>query len=254
MRILVLLAAVSMPVIAALSNRGLFGPDNATLSDRYPTLLVAAGYAFSIWGLIFVLDAAWALWQATLRRRSDRALDAVRRPAALGFGLTAAWMVVFPQEWFVAALVVIWAALACLLQAWLRCLNSPAASAASRGWGPLTLGLHAGWLSLAAFLNTAQVVVAYRLLPVDHMLPWSLALWAGAGALLLGVNRLAGGHLAYPAAALWGLAGVMVEQAGSPLRGAGASAVAAGLLALLLLGQTLWLRRQAHRAPRQAAA
>lgn len=83
MRILVLIAAVAMPVIAALSNRGFFGPDNATLSDRYPTLLVAAGYAFSIWGLIFVLDVGWALWQATLRRRQDRGLDAVRRPAAL---------------------------------------------------------------------------------------------------------------------------------------------------------------------------
>lgn len=252
MRILVLIAAAAMPVIAALSNRGFFGPDNATLSERYPTLLVAAGYAFSIWGLIFVLDVGWALWQATLRRRHDRWLDAVRRPAALGFALTASWMVVFSQQWFVLALGVIWAALACLLLAWLRSLGSPSASSASRGWTPLTLGLHAGWLSLAAFLNTAQVIVAHEWLPVEHMLTWSLALWACAGALLLWVNRRARGHLAYPAAALWGLAGVMVEQANAPLPGADASAAAAGLLALLLVGQTLWLHRQRHHAPLHA--
>ena len=56
MRLLVLLAAIAMPVVAWLSNSGHFGPDNGTISDLYPTLLVAAGYAFAIWGLIFLLD------------------------------------------------------------------------------------------------------------------------------------------------------------------------------------------------------
>ena len=56
MRLLVLLAAVAMPVIAWLTSNGTFGPDNGTMSDRYPTLLVASGYAFAIWGLIFLLD------------------------------------------------------------------------------------------------------------------------------------------------------------------------------------------------------
>ena len=35
MRILVLLAAIAMPVVAWLSNSGTFGPDNGTISDRY---------------------------------------------------------------------------------------------------------------------------------------------------------------------------------------------------------------------------
>ena len=51
MRLLVLLAALAMPAVAWLSNTGSFGPDNGTMSDRYPTLLVASGYAFSIWSL-----------------------------------------------------------------------------------------------------------------------------------------------------------------------------------------------------------
>lgn len=252
MRVIVLLAALSMPVVSFLSQRGAFGPDNAAVAERYPTMLMAAGYAFMVWGLIFVLDVAWALWQATLRRRSDRVLDAVRRPAAAGFALCALWMVLFPMELFTLALAVIWGALACVVRAWLRSLGGPAASAAGRGWGPIALGLHAGWLSLAAFLNTAQVIVAYGLLPVDAMLPWSLALWAGAGALLLGVNRLAHGHLAYPAGALWGLAAVVARQSDSPLPGAAASAGVAAFLAAVLVAQTLWLRWQRHEAPRPA--
>jgi hypothetical protein len=68
----------------------------------------------------------------------------------------------------------------------------------------------------------------------------------------LAVNRRARGQLAYPAAALWGLAGVTVEQANGPLPGAAASAATAALLALVLLGQTLWLRRQRHHAVQHA--
>ena len=64
MRLLVLLFALAMPLVSWLSQTGAFGPDNAVVSGRYPTLLVAAGYAFSIWGLIFLLDLVYAAWQA----------------------------------------------------------------------------------------------------------------------------------------------------------------------------------------------
>src|SRR5690606_40227966 len=71
MRILVLLLALATPVVAWLSQTGAFGPDQGTISDRYPTLLVAAGWAFSIWSLIFVLDIVHGVLQATGRRKHD---------------------------------------------------------------------------------------------------------------------------------------------------------------------------------------
>src|SRR3546814_15927185 len=85
MRLLVLLTAIAMPVVAWLSNTGAFGPDNGTISDRYPTLLVAAGYAFSIWGLLVLPDAAYALGQRTGERRRDATLDRVAPAAEAGF-------------------------------------------------------------------------------------------------------------------------------------------------------------------------
>src|SRR3546814_11196723 len=106
MRLLVLLTALAMPVVAWLSNTGAFGPDNGTISDRYPTLLVAAGYAFSIWGLIFLLDAAYAIWQRTGERRRDATLDRVAPWAAAGFLLTTNWMPWFsPHMLWVCRLV-----------------------------------------------------------------------------------------------------------------------------------------------------
>src|SRR3546814_15235091 len=96
-----------MPVVAWLSNTGAFGPDNGMISNRYPTLLVAAGYAFSIWGLILLLDAAYAIWQRTGERRRDATLDRVAPWAAAGFLLTTLWMPLFSQQLFWACLLVI---------------------------------------------------------------------------------------------------------------------------------------------------
>ncbi|WP_295931764.1 hypothetical protein [uncultured Xanthomonas sp.] len=247
MRILVLLMALAMPLVAWFSQRGAFGPTNGAISDRYPTLVVAAGYAFAIWGVIFLLDLAFGLWQSSARRRRISALAQVRAPAALGFALTAAWMPVFSQQHFLLALAVIWTALAAMLLAALRLSRDPAPESGQTLWAWLPLSLHAGWLSLAAFLNTAQVIVAYRWLSTERMLPWSLVLFTLAAALLLGMNRAMRGNLAYAATALWALAAVYVKQAASTLAGAQTAAWVALLLAAVLALQTLWLRLRARR-------
>ncbi len=241
MRIPVLIASLAMPIVAYFSQRGVFGPDNGTISNQYPTLLVAAGYAFAIWSLIFTLDMVFGVWQMLTSKRSDASLDRIRPAAALGFGLTASWMIVFSQQWFWLALIIIWLSLGALLYACVTAATSPVASQAYDWKVRWALGLHAGWLSLAVFLNTAQVIVAKQLLPADVMLPWSAVLWSIAGVVLLVMNQRMRGHPAYPLAALWGLVGVMVKQSSSAQSGADASAWIAGGLALLLLLQTGWL-------------
>lgn len=237
MRIPVLLLALAVPVVAWLSQTGAFGPDQSTISDRYPTLLVAAGWAFSIWSPIFALDIVHGVLQATGRRRHDAVLGRIAPATAAGFFLTAIWMPLFSQELFWLCLVVIFGALACL--AWSALVLS---RSRGNGWSWLALSLHAGWLSLAAFLNLAQTIVAHELLPTDSMLGWSAVLFALAAVLLLGLNHAMRGNLAYVAAALWGLVAVAVEQSGSALTGADAAAWIAAGIAVLLAAQTLWLR------------
>ena len=115
MRLLVLLMALAMPVVSWFAQKAAFGPTNGAISDRYPTLVVAAGYAFAIWGLIFLLDVVFGLWQFSPKRKADGVLARIRLPAALGFAFTALWMPVFSQEIYWLALLIIWSALACLL-------------------------------------------------------------------------------------------------------------------------------------------
>ncbi|UXH76554.1 hypothetical protein [Roseateles amylovorans] len=251
---LLMLSALAMPLIAWLSQRGVFGPDNGTISNQYPTLLVAQGYAFSIWGVIFLLDLIFALWM--LRgQRSTEGSTAAPRPTShrcvvlvtVGFALTASWMIVFSQRWFWVALAVMWLALISMV--WALMLVAHARPRGAAAWMTLLpLGLHAGWLSLAAFLNTAQVIVAEQLLPTVDQLPWSLVLWALAALLVLVANArlhqpmvpIAG--VAYVVAAVWGLVGVYVKQSHSELPGAHTSAWVAAALVVVVIAQTLWLR------------
>lgn len=249
MRILVVLFALAMPVVAWLSNTGMFGPDNGTVSDRHPTLLVAAGYAFSIWGLIFLLDLVHAFWQARRGVRDDATLQAIAPWTAAGFALTTLWMPLFSladaqPALFWLCLWVIFAALGCVLRSAMMLSNDASPRRGQWAWAWLPLSLHAGWLSLAAFLNLAQVIVAFRLLPTDDMTAWSLLLLAIAAALLLWANARMRGNIAYAAAALWGLVAVHVGQSASTLPGSDVLAWSAVGVAAVLVVQTAWLRRR----------
>lgn len=244
MRLLVLLFALAMPVVAWLTNTGTFGPDNGTMSDRYPTLLVAAGYAFSIWGLIFLLDLVYAAWQLGGERRNDDTLSRVAPWAAAGFLLTTVWMPLFAMAQFWACLLVIFGATFCLLRCALILSHDRTPREGQWLWAWMPLSLHAGWLSLAAFLNLAQVIVAYELAPTDAQLPWSLGIFALAAAMLLLANQRMRGNVDYAAAALWALVAVYVKQSDSGMPGAQVAAWVAIAIAVVLLLQTVLLRRK----------
>lgn len=244
MRLLVLLCALAMPIVAWLSQTGAFGPDQAEISNRHPTLLVAAGYAFSVWGLIFLLDVAYAVWQTTGTRRADAVLGRIAPVAATGFALTAVWMPLFSAGLFWVCVLVIFAALAAL--AWCAVqLSGDAGRGRRLAW--VALSLHAGWLSLAAFLNLAQTFVAFEVLSSSRMLGWSLVLWAVAAALLLALNARMRGNPVYTAVALWGLFAVWIKQTGWPLAGSTTSAWVALAIGAVLLLQTVMLRLRRRR-------
>ena len=166
-------------------------------------------------------------------RRADPALARAAPWAALGFAATAAWMPLFSTGLYWLCVLVILAATLGTVRAAMHLRDADTV-------GRWALPLHAGWLMLASALNIAQTVVAYRLLPTDRMLGWSLLLLAIAVVAALAINaRLR--SLAYAGAAAWGLVATYVRQSGSALDGAKPAAAAALVAAVLLVAQALWL-------------
>lgn len=241
MSYLVALSAAAMPLVAWLSNTGAFGPTNGEISNRYPTLVVAAGYAFAIWGPIFALDLVYGIRQL-FHRGGDARLTRIRPWTAIAFCLTSLWMIVFSLQWFSLALAIIWASLACLLfSAWQVADTGRHARAAWWQWVPLSV--HAGWVSLAVFLNTAQVIVAFNLLRVDEMLPWTLVLYVLAAFLVLAAIKGMRGNPWYALPVVWGLVGVFLKQRGWNLHGAAVAASVALALAFAVSALSIWCTR-----------
>lgn len=245
MKYLVALLAWLMPLVAWLSNTGTFGPTNGAISDQYPTLIVAAGYAFAIWGLIFLLDIVYGTWQL-FSRIEDTRNHAIRPFVAIAFAMTSAWMIVFSLQLFWLALAIIWISLVCIwYAAWRFSTSKRSARTLWAGWIPLSL--HAGWVSLAAFLNIAQVIVAFHLFSTTDMLPWTIVLFVLVVVLLLFSIAKMRGNPWYALAAIWGLVAVYVKQRGWDLPGATAAAWIALMLAIVVALQAISLTWRRHR-------
>src|SRR5690606_22233459 len=122
-------------------------------------------------------------------RRRDDTLARVAPWAAAGFFLTTVWMPLFSNGQFWLCLLVIFAAMACLVRCAIILSHDQTPQEGQWMWAWVPLSLHAGWLSLAAFLNLAQVVVAYEIFSTTAQLPWSLAIYAIATATLLAINH-----------------------------------------------------------------
>lgn len=113
-----------------------------------------AGYAFAIWGVIYLWLAAHALF-GLIRRRTDPAWDAVRTPLTVSLMLGALWLAIANAA-PLAATIGIWIMQATALTAFLR-----ADPARDRWLLVAPLAIYAGWLTAAALVSTGVIVAGY---------------------------------------------------------------------------------------------
>ena len=87
LKILVLVAAVGQVVAAATLSIGTFEQSTRDV----PVLIQPAGWAFSIWGLIYTLSFIYAIYQL-LPKYDNAVLKATRLPAIIGFTGSGVWL------------------------------------------------------------------------------------------------------------------------------------------------------------------
>lgn len=216
-------------VISPLLTPGFGGFD----PDLYPVPQVdppvqPAGWAFSIWGVIYL----WLLISAVfgwLRRRDDPAWTAARIPLSLSLGVGSVWLAVALQS-PVWATVLIWlmliAAMAALRRTPLR----------DRVWLRGPLALYAGWL-------TAASLVSLGLLGAGYGVAASVLGRTGWAALVIVTAILLGGAVQsrlprapfYGVGIAWALIGIAAQNAGNNLALTALAALGAILLAWLAL-------------------
>lgn len=203
------------------------------VSRQNPTPVVPAGYAFSIWGPIFALCLAYAVWQA---------LPGVRVPGVLGwstagaFFLSGVWELLFPLQLFVGAQVVLTGSFLCAGAAYLGLRGVE--GRAGRWLAGLSVGLLFGWLSAATFVGLATTVEGLGA-GIGAGIASSLLLVAGVVVAAAAAVRAvpAQGRVACGAAGLWAFFAVIAGQGGdSPLAAAAAALAAVFVVAALAAG------------------
>ncbi|MCT4684396.1 MAG: tryptophan-rich sensory protein [Roseicyclus sp.] len=186
------------------------------------------GYAFSIWGVIYL----WLLGSAgygLIKRDTAQDWDAGRWGLIVSIAIGASWIAIALRDPVIAT-ALIWVMLIGALWALVR------APSRDRAWNALPLGLYAGWLTAASCVALGTVAMGYGLAS-PAVISWAGLALALAIALPL-TRRLR--VATYPIAVGWALVGVVVANAATlPV-----FAAAAGLGAAMLL----WLAVRQARA------
>jgi hypothetical protein len=219
--------AIMAPAAQALMDWGLSAGAFAAQGD---TTLRAAGWAFSIWGLIYAWLAAFAVFQLLPSRGASGLTRRLAWPAIGGAAATGAWIFASAADARWASVAIITGGTAALIAGlWRAAPAFPAAGPAERGLALWPLALLAGWLTIATALNWLTVVTAEELLSPAARTPAAvigLAAVLGIGGAVAWRTRL----IPYPAAILWGLVAVWAAERARNETAALAALIAAGAL------------------------
>lgn len=242
-RLTVLAAAVFALVVPLVQNLAGLGLTQAEFAADGNSTLRVAGYAFSIWSLIYLGILTYAVRQVLPQTGESPLIARMGWPSAVAFFGIGLWIVVAALNLKAASVIVIFASLIALLAALLaysgevRALGRTDRERLLLVW---PLAALAGWLTVAAPLNLITTVTAFDALPAA-LSPgaWAILAVVVTTGVALGVTaRLR--TLAYPLPTAWGLLGAFVaEQAEKP---AVAFTALAGAVLLLIGGGLLAIR------------
>lgn len=248
---LVVFSVVTMIVMNYLSNARAFGGlTNGEVSDKYHTLITPAGYAFSIWSIIFLGLFAFAIYQALPSQQTNPRFRAVGWWVVLNMLCNAIWSPLFNNERIGVALIVILVMLFSVAIIEQRLLMRPRVPVVApdldatlpespapvvETWlTRIPFSIYFGWLTVATILNIAVYLKATEF----ELLNTSEETWA-IGVLIVGLvvgawlfNRYR--SVAYILVFAWAYVAIGVEQEDSLLpqvAGLGAG-VAVGLAIL----------------------
>ncbi|TGD78256.1 tryptophan-rich sensory protein [Hymenobacter wooponensis] len=221
------------------------GQTNAQVSYKYPTPLTPAGYAFSIWGLIFLSLLLYAVWQLLPAQRRNPLPDAVARPLVWANVLTGLWLVVFAYELIVPSMLVMLGILASLAVVYGRA-RQLVRRASSPWYSSIPFGLYLGWISVATVVNVTLALGTKWHPDEEVALQLAIVLVGITAGLALNVTRRFT-ELAYPATVAWGLLGIYVARRSAPDTEvlAWMALAAAIIVAVLGLGLSWWGNRAA---------
>ncbi|MFC7357777.1 tryptophan-rich sensory protein [Jejudonia soesokkakensis] len=142
------------------SSAGVFNDTTqADMSAQYETLFTPAGYAFSIWGLIYLLLLGFVIYQSRslfVKVRDDQFVTRTGWWFVLSCITNSLWCYLFVSDYILVSTFVIFCMLFCLLQIVVRNrmeLDDEPISVILFLWWPFVI--YSGWLTVACIANVS---------------------------------------------------------------------------------------------------
>lgn len=171
MKQILLLVFNSLSLVFALALNGMQGSDLfngvsvGEISRKYDTLIAPAGYAFAIWGIIYLMLILFVIyqWVAWFRFKNDRDLKQISLWFILGNLANGMWIIAWLNEYFALSVILIFTILLSLIMLTIR-LRLEVWDAPMRTiffvWWPLVIYL--GWIVVASVANVAVWLVSIQ--------------------------------------------------------------------------------------------
>jgi hypothetical protein len=202
------------PVVTPLVGLPVVG----AISDRYPTYVVPAGYAFSIWSLIFALSIAYAVWQMLPAQRENPLLRRIGWLTAAAFAGSTLWQFAFPAGMYALSVVLIVVTLVSLATAVGRMTGwRTPFSGAERWLAWIACGIYLGWITVATVANVAQALAAAGVSELGlGAEAWGIVMLIAAG-LIASAVTLRTRNPGYPLTVIWALVAASVARRAPPV-------------------------------------
>lgn len=258
-QVLVVLFAVGQAVIGPWSNAAM-EPGNSDVSNSFATYFIPAGRTFAIWGYLYLIVIAYAVYQALPKQAARPIHRAIGYWVTLGCAASLIWPAVFassglfgtPQFNMVPlalSVVVILVLLLALIQVVSRIIHLHAQLNGADHWlVALPFYSYLAWASVATIANVTTLLIALGWDGEPNGPFWSALMIVVAAAItlsILWVSRSRIGIMGFGAVIVWALLGIYWGNADKSML-VGSVALGAGAVVALA---ALWRTIQTPPAP-----
>jgi hypothetical protein len=202
---------VTIIVNAAANILPLNGITTGELSDKYGNLFTPAGYVFSIWGVIYILLAAFTFYQYT--ENDEELHNKISWLFVVSCFFNSIWIFLWHYEILSLSIVAIAGILVCLLLIYTRLrIGLVNVSKKKLYMVNSTFSVYLGWITVAPIANVAALLVANGWDGYNSTAVYITIAMIIVALVLTLVNTYIRGDVAYAAVIIWALGGIVQKQ------------------------------------------
>lgn len=184
------------------------GTNVGSVADNNQPIIQPAGFAFSIWGLIYALVFIWIIKQFFQKTWEDSPTYKLKYWPIVNFLLNSAWILVFTQQMILASVIVIFSLLITLF------IMHILITGGHYNWfDRLPYSIYFAWVTVASIVNVFQLTNDNNidsLIGLDE-LTWTIIMLAAAGAIGV-IIALYFKDWLYPLVIIWPLFAIYTEN------------------------------------------